>query len=82
MVDEQWYIVADFKLWDFVDNFRNGEVFKNQYMSSFILSIRPVLLKGPDIYSGEISEIFWDVKIENGALKNTKTLDTKQARIL
>ena len=75
------------KWWDFVEIFRNYE-FKNncwifRYISGFIFSIQPVLLKGIPIYYLNICELFWDVKIENRVLeKYKKKIDKKQERIL
>ena len=81
MVDEQWYIIADFKIlrvcWKFskLGGVKKYVEYFDGYQNLFF-SIKLLLLKGIQIYSFNISEILWDVKIENGVLiqiqKNTR----------
>ena len=73
MVDEKWYIVADFEMMRFCWNISKlwG---KNKIILidvRFVLKrgqifpIQPILLKGIHIYSLVICDLFLDVKMEN-----------------
>ena len=79
MIDEQWYIVANFGIMIFCWKFRNCEV-KNEYFDRYqnLFIFQSLLIKGIHLYSFNIYEIFWDGKMVNGVFGLIKKTQYKK----